>query len=390
MKRKGISFDLIIYLTILSVVIGGTADLTVPLTLYTALGLIGLLTLLLTVFQPHSSRSYGKNVLGLSIMTAIIAFLLILAPGWTPFPILFFILAAIATTALPFRKALLWIVIFTLVTLIIFIWFNKYAGLVNALPFIAGYYFFGIFGYYMVQAENAHKRSEELLAELQEAHRQLQHYAVEVEELAVARERNHLAREVHDTLGHQLTVAVVQLEGAQRLIGSDPQRAAQIVGTVRDQVKSGLGELRRIVATLRTPEEEDTPLLQSLQRLISQFQEATGIQIKTDIPENLPPLNAPLRQSFYRAAQEALTNIEKHAHASLVKISLHLQDNLLTLQVEDNGIGKSDKNKGGFGWMGLKERAALLDGYFEVKPAEGSGLRLIFSAPLLTTEKKDV
>ncbi|MCE1254514.1 MAG: sensor histidine kinase [Anaerolineae bacterium] len=387
--RKGFLFDFITFLTILSVAVGGMDQFSFPPARYAAIGLMVLLSLILIVYEPHACRSYARNVSGLTIMTIIISFLLILSPGWSPFPILFFILSAIAATALPIRKAMLWIAIFTTITLIIFIWFNTYEGLINALPFTAGYFFFGIFGYYMVRAEEAHKRSEELLAELQTAHRQLQHYAAEVEELAITRERYHLAREVHDTLGHQLTVAVVQLEGAQRLITSDPQRAALIVGTVRDQVKTGLGELRRIVATLRAPQEEDTPLLLSIQHLINQFQEATGIQIKADLPETLPSLSSPLRQSFYRAAQEALTNIEKHAHASQVNIRLTQEADYLTLSVEDNGVGKQADNKGGFGLMGLKERAALLGGSFEVQPAEQRGLRLVFSAPLQYSEETD-
>ena len=83
--------------------------------------------------------------------------------------------------------------------------------------------------------------------------RQLQEYAGQIERLAVAEERNRLAREMHDMLGHRLTVAAVQLEGAQWLIHTAPERATHMVGTVRDQVREALGELRRTVATLRTP-----------------------------------------------------------------------------------------------------------------------------------------
>src|SRR5690606_11162904 len=99
----------------------------------------------------------------------------------------------------------------------------------------------------------ARVESQRLQTELQEAHQQLQTYAERVEALAVAEERNRLAREMHDTLGHRLTVSIVQLEGAGRLIEHDPTRTAQMVQTVREQLVEGLDELRRALVSLRKP-----------------------------------------------------------------------------------------------------------------------------------------
>jgi signal transduction histidine kinase len=382
MMKKGWMFNGIIYLTLISVAVGGVGQFPTPLGRAIVGGLLLLLAILLAVFQPHACHSPSQNTIGMSILTLVTSCLIIISPGWSVFPILFFILAPIATTAFPIRRALLWIAIFVLITLTVFIWFRGLEGLVNALPFVTGYLFFGIFGYQMVQADEARQRSDDLLVELQQAHRQLQQYATQVEELAVVRERNHLAREVHDTLGHQLTVAVVQLEGAQRLITTDPQRAAQMVATVREQVKSGLGELRRIVATLRAAEEEDAPLLQALHSLINQFQDATSLPVKTNLPAALPTLSIPLRQTIYRATQEALTNIQKHAHASQVTLDLSQQSGWLVLEIGDNGCGIQPGGKEGFGLKGLKERAALLNGTFEIRPNAGGGTRFTFSAPL--------
>ena len=219
----------------------------------------------------------------------------------------------------PQRIGMLWIGIFTLVTAVIFVILLPVGeALMITLPYSAGYWFFGAFARALASAEEARAESQQLLTELQAAHRQLQDYAAHAEELAVAEERNRLAREMHDTLGHRLTVAAVQLEGAQRLIPKDPTRAAGMVGTVREQVREALSELRAAVATLREPLATDLTITTALQRLISSFEEATHLSVHLDFPDDLPSLSNAHRLALYRAAQEALTNVQKHAQAQQV------------------------------------------------------------------------
>ena len=176
--------------------------------------------------------------------------------------------------------------------------------------------FFGAFANALLRADAARRESQALLDELQQAHEQLQEYALRAEEMAVVEERNRLAREMHDTLGHRLTVASVQLEAAQRLCPTDAERAAGLVGTVREQVREALGELRGTVATLRSPVEADLQLRSALRRLMDHFEEATGLTIHRVLPDEMPPLPDAHRLALYRAAQEALTNVQKHAEAS--------------------------------------------------------------------------
>ena len=380
--------DLLVYLTVIVVGMGGVWSQPTPLLQLTSICILVLILLVFTIFRLDKSHSTRHNQLGLATLTLLVSILLMIDPGWSTFPILFFVLAPIATITFPIRRALLWISSFAVITVVVFIWFRGLDGLVESLSYVAGYLFFAIFGYFMVQAQESRAQTEELLLELQQAHQQLQQYASEVEELTVERERNRLAREVHDTLGHQLTVSVVQLEGAQRLIVSDPQRAGQMVATVREQVKAGLGELRRIVATLRTPGEEDAPLLQSFPKLAAHFQEATGILVQLKLPEALPLISNPVRNSFYRALQEALTNVQKHAHASQVQVNLDYSQGQLSLAVHDNGVGIQTQGKGGFGWKGLKERALLLGGRFEAGSAVEGGTQLTFSV-MLPVEETD-
>lgn len=248
---------------------------------------------------------------------------------------------------------------------------------------IGGFSFFGTFGWALRQAEQARHRSQELLEELQLAHTQLQEYAAQAEQLAIAEERNRLAREMHDALGHRLTVAVVQLEGAQRLIPTSPERAANMVGTMREQLKEALTELRQTVATLRTPLTDDLPLATAVTHLTHNFQESTGLQVHLHLPTTLPALPAPYRLALYRVAQESLTNIQRHAQATEVWLELQSHNGRLHLTICDNGQGfPTNQPNGRFGLLGLRERAEQLGGQFTWQNRSEGGAQITFLLPI--------
>ena len=333
---------------------------------------------------PRPEKPEWQLHVYLAIHGSLVAALLFLQPGWTMFPVLFTTPIIWAMLALPLRLGACWIAIYTVVTAASFaVGMNLVEGLIALFLYGVLYAFLGAFANAVARADAARRESQALLAELQEAHRQLQEYALRAEELAVVEERNRLAREMHDTIGHRLTVASVQLEGAQRLCPADPERAASMVGTVREQVREALGELRATVATLRTPIEADLHLRSSLQRLVSHFEEATGLTVHQALPEEMPSLPETHRLALFRAAQEALTNIQKHAGASQVWLVLTARDEAITLLVGDDGQGVSVSGEpGGYGLRGLRERAVQLDGTLHLEPRQGGGTQLSFRLPL--------
>jgi signal transduction histidine kinase len=211
------------------------------------------------------------------LQTILVVSLLLLPPWLQYFNIFFFILSVDAMMLLPPRRGYLWIALFSLLTAGVFTINYGLKEAFFATPIYAGaYLFFGIFASTTARAEAAKQESQELLEELRAAHKKLQEYTLQVEDLAVAEERNWLAREMHDTLGHRLTVAAVQLEAAQRLISNEPERATEIIHTVRDQVREALQELRQTVAALREPLEADLSLPRALLRLATSFEQATS------------------------------------------------------------------------------------------------------------------
>lgn len=319
-----------------------------------------------------------------TVQTLLITGLVVLPPGQLIAVVLFFILSADVTMLFPQRTAALWIAVFSIITLVTYFAIGGAEALAIVPVYVAGYVFFSTFAQQTARAEQARAESERLLGELQEAHRQLQDYAIQTEELAVQQERNRLAREMHDTLGHRLTVSSVQLQAAERLIAPDPDRAREIVATVRGQISEGLAELRRTVATLRAPVEADLALAPALRRLAAGFGEATGISVHLDLPEEMPKLPASHRHALYRGAQEGLTNVQKHAGAADAWVSLARHNGLVSLSIRDNGMGldASAGDATGFGLRGLRERAMQLEGALKVSPAPGGGTEIVMSLPL--------
>ena len=275
---------------------------------------------------------------------------------------------------------------FSIITFIAYLTLSDGTSLVAVPMYVAGYIFFAVFAQQTARAEAARAESQKLLDQLQEAHRQLQDLSAQAEDLAVSQERNRLAREMHDTLGHRLTVASVQLQAVERLITTEPARAIQLTGSAREQVKEALADLRHTVATLRAPLEADLALVPALKRLAGSFEQATGIVVQLALPERAPELPAPYRQAIYRGAQEGLTNIQKHAQATLVWVLLAQQTGDVTLTVRDNGVGLNGNNSMGFGLRGLRERAAQLDGSLQIETLADGGTQLALTLPLPSPE----
>jgi len=314
--------------------------------------------------------------------------LVLFEPSSGIFLMLFFMLSAQAMLSFSGREGYIWVGVFTLVTGIILVYtFPLRDGFLILLPYATGYWFFAAFARALASAEQSRRESQVLLNELQAAHQQLQEYADQVEELAVAEERNRLAREMHDTLGHRLTVASVQLEGAQRLISDDPDKASQMVATVRDQVRDALGELRSTVATLREPLQTGLSLDSALTRLAASFEGATHLKVALTLPNEEYPIPDVHRLTIYRAAQEALTNVQRHAQAQQVWMELAYSNEEMSLIVRDDGIGAPDEiDSSRFGLRGLRERAAQLGGeiQFDNHPEGGAYIKLCLP---LTSDK---
>jgi signal transduction histidine kinase len=229
------------------------------------------------------------------------------------------------------------------------------------------------------------ERLQALYDELRAAHDELQALQRQAEEAAVNRERNRLAREIHDSVAHYLTVVNLQLEAVEKLGYDHPERAVREAHRARRLTIECLQEVRRSVGALRSATLEELSLAGALKKLTEDFAESTGMAIELDVavPEEDLALPPDARLALYRAAQEGLTNVQRHARARSARIALTRRNGSVELAVEDDGIGPgSAKTDGGFGILGLRERVELLGGQLGFAAAPSGGSRLAVTLPV--------
>ncbi len=261
------------------------------------------------------------------------------------------------------------------------VWFPYgWAGMMRGVvSFAPGYLFTIAFTFISRQALLAREQSEKLAAQLGAANEQLRAHASATAELATTRERNRLAREIHDGVGHYLTTIKVQLDAAQALLAADPARAADSVGKAARLAGEALDDVRRSVGSLAA-DAARPPLPEVLRKLAADVQPAPDLRI-----EGAPrPLPAATEHALYRAAQEGLTNVSKHAAASATAVVLDFRDPArVRLTVLDNGRGAAPAaaGSGGYGLRGLGERLALLGGTLRSGPRPDGGFRLEVEVP---------
>jgi signal transduction histidine kinase len=228
------------------------------------------------------------------------------------------------------------------------------------------------------------RRVQALYDELRGAHEQLQTLHRRARDAAVAEERNRLAREIHDSLAHYLTVINVQLEAAEKLGPAQP-RALESVRRARRLALECLREVRRSVAALRAATLEELSLPRAVDKLAREFAESTGIAVELRLaaPDDVR-LAPEAAQALYRVAQEGLTNVQRHARAATVCLSLAAHNGGVELAVQDDGVGPSAESghaTDGFGLLGLRERVELLGGRLSFGRAPSGGSRLAASVP---------
>ncbi len=229
--------------------------------------------------------------------------------------------------------------------------------------------------------ERVQRREVERLAvELREANHKLSEYASKIEELAIMRERNRMAREIHDSLGHYLTVANVQIRAAQAIMDQNPAKAQDALQKASKLTQEGLQEVRQSVATLRESPTDSRPLVEIVRELVDESATA-GIDTTLEIRGEARPLGLKTNRTVYRTVQESLTNIRKHAAAATAVVVLDFENPAqISVIVKDDGQG-TESAEGGFGLLGMRERVNLLGGLVEIITSPGNGFQLIVTIP---------
>ncbi len=203
----------------------------------------------------------------------------------------------------------------------------------------------------------------------------LREQAATAEQLATARERNRLARDLHDTLAHSLAGLVVQLQAIDTLLKAEPDQARVELAKARQLAQTGLQEARHAIQDLRANPIEDLGLARALERAAIDFGERANVEVELHVSEPKAPLSNEVAAQVLRIAQEALNNVERHADAGRVAVSLTQKNGCLALQVADDGRGfaDADVSEDRFGLTGMRERAEMIGGKLQVTSAVGQG-----------------
>ena len=217
---------------------------------------------------------------------------------------------------------------------------------------------------------------------LAQAHNKLREYAMLAEDKATLDERNRIAREIHDSVGHVLTAQTIQLNNAIAFWQSEPDKAYRFLVESKELVRKALKDIRHSVSSLRSDPLEGKSLETAIALLFQEFSSRTKIIPDYTLALN-HSLNKEIKLTVYRIIQEALTNIVKHSQAEAVKVELQTFSEHLYLSIEDNGKGfKLEQNTTGFGLQGMRERVMALKGNIQISSDLQRGCIIAITIPL--------
>jgi signal transduction histidine kinase len=311
---------------------------------------------------------YINNILGIHLSTSIILMPILMA-GY-----------------LMYRKVAPWVILF----FVVLIPANRYWTIDGIFPFFLQYIdillFFGIgLGFNLIT--KSQKRYKHLLTEnmkqfelIEQQNKALEQYAAEIEKLALLEERNRMARDLHDSIGHHFTSVTVGLDAISYMIEGHPKMAAEKIRGLAEVARTGLTEIRRTIHQI-SPSDDQLPLFQQLERLVAEFGEHTSTEVEfaaVGKELHLPPT---VKLTLIRCLQESMTNAKRHGEAKHIKVMVHFGDMNIELKVCNNGKNM-DLTKLGFGLTSMKDRLEELGGTLTLFNNDGQGVTVYCSLPV--------
>lgn len=260
--------------------------------------------------------------------------------------------------------------------------YNAYPIFMATMNFIIVYLLVSAIRYQMVQRERAQQTAMELAQkkeELEKAYQKLQQFYVDQEEIVVLKERTRIAGEIHDTVGHRLTTANIQLEAAKRLLDVDREKTVQKLSIAQGQVREGLQDIRQAVRAMK----EGKSILsfeESISVFIDEVSHTNDIVIEREI-EALPYLDSQIENTLFRGLQEGITNGIRHGKSKWFHVRIHYDHKQIQLSLTDKGEG-NEHLIFGFGLHNMERKVKALNGNLEVISDKNKGTQLTIQLPM--------
>lgn len=248
----------------------------------------------------------------------------------------------------------------------------------NPFFYVFNHWFLMIIGLCFNFIISAYKKAESLNSIIEEQNQTLFQYAKQIESLTLVEERNRMARDLHDTLGHSFISYILGLDAVLYLMDSNPIEAKKKIEELRNHAALSLDQIRETIHEIGT--ETDISLTSSLSAIIDEFSEYTSTKVSFTIVGKEYLLQHSMRMALLRCLQECLTNAKRHGQATEIMISLSYLENEVELTIKDNGVGMK-KVEHGFGLNSMKERLRTLNGELNIISSKEAGTEVICQIP---------
>lgn len=257
-------------------------------------------------------------------------------------------------------------------------------GLLNYILIVSALFIFGYLFNYLLRTQIKMKslldENEKQTALIQSQNKALEQYTKKVEEFTLSNERNRIAGELHDTIGHTFTSVIIGMDAVMYLMETAPVKAKEKLAVLRDVTKNGLQQLREHIHDMAT-EDDDTSLTSKLEKLAKEFSEYTQTTVVIEQSGEEYRLTKAISGILLRCLQEALTNAKRHGDASDVKVTLHFRPDGIQLVISDNGNGTGEIQFG-FGLQTMKERLSTIQGDLSIQTKTAGGTTVTCFIPM--------
>jgi signal transduction histidine kinase len=343
-----------------------------------------LLWVLLIISEPLVSRRWRAYFPVYLLLQTTLVFILMSLPENPDFMgALLGVLSMQVMLRLPMRVGVIWIGLCAVIMGLLLATTYEYQAIALALIYTAGNVFLGSYTRTIRNAQATRLHNQALASELEQANRQLQDYSTQLEQLSAARERNRLARELHDSVTQTIFSMNLTSQSAALLLQRDPSRVGEQLERLYTLARNALGEMQVLINELKPEPAGQEGLPEALHRLLADSRFRGRLSVTVEVTGN-QPLEPNEQQGLYRIAQEALNNIVKHTHVDQAQIRLHLEQPFW-MEIEDHGQGfdlQQAQQGSRLGLASMSERATEIGWKLKIDTSPAAGTRIRVEKPL--------